>query len=90
MNKAELVDSVAQKVQMTKKDVGMVVDSALESISEALATGDRVQLTGFGTFEVREREERRGRNPQTGTEIIIPARKAPVFRPGKALKELLQ
>jgi len=90
LNKAELVDSVAQKVQMTKKDVGMVVDSALESISEALATGDRVQLTGFGTFEVREREERRGRNPQTGTEIIIPARKAPVFRPGKALKELLQ
>lgn len=90
MNKAQLVEAVAQRVDMSKKDASAAVDAFLDSISSALAAGDKVQLTGFGTFEVRHREERRGRNPQTGTEIVIPARKAPAFRPGKVLKDSLK
>jgi DNA-binding protein HU-beta len=90
MNKAELIDSVAQKAGISKKDAGIAIEAMLDSINNALAQGERVQLTGFGTFEVRSREERRGRNPQTGAEIRIPARRAPVFRAGKAMKESLQ
>ncbi len=90
MNKAELVDDVAQRANMTKKDATATVDAILGSISQALAGGDKVQLTGFGTFEVRQREERRGRNPQTGAEITIPARSSAIFRPGKLLKDAVK
>ena len=72
---------------MTKKDVGICLDAVLSVIQEALGKGDRVQLTGFGTFEVRERSARKGRNPQTGAEITIAARQVPVFRAGKLLKD---
>lgn len=90
MNKAELVDDVAQRAGISKKDAASVVDAIFDKISSTLASGDRVQLTGFGTFEVRKRDERRGRNPQTGAEIVIPARTTAVFRPGKALKDAVQ
>ncbi|HHT27511.1 MAG TPA: HU family DNA-binding protein [Firmicutes bacterium] len=90
MNKAELIDDVAQRANMTKKAAAAGVDAMLDCISRALAEGDKVQLTGFGTFEVRQRDERRGRNPQTGEEIIIPARASAVFRPGKLLKDAVK
>ncbi|MBO8137019.1 MAG: HU family DNA-binding protein [Desulfotomaculum sp.] len=89
MNKAELVSSVAEKTELTKKDAEKAVNALFETISETLAAGDKVQLIGFGTFDVSERKERKGRNPQTGEEIIIPATKVPVFKAGKALKEMV-
>nr|WP_207755003.1 HU family DNA-binding protein [Desulforadius tongensis] len=89
VNKAELISSVAEKTELTKKDAEKAVNALLESISEALASGDKVQLVGFGTFDVSERKERKGRNPQTGEEIIIPATKVPTFKAGKALKEMV-
>ncbi|NPV92629.1 MAG: HU family DNA-binding protein [Firmicutes bacterium] len=87
MNKAELVSSVAEKADLTKKEAERVVNAVFASVEEALANGDKVQLVGFGTFEVREREARKGRNPQTGQEISIPATKVPAFKAGKALKD---
>ena len=87
MNKAELVSSVAEKADLTKKEAERVVNAVFASVEEALAKGDKVQLVGFGTFEVREREARKGRNPQTGQEISIPATKVPAFKAGKALKD---
>ncbi|WP_031516475.1 HU family DNA-binding protein [Desulfofalx alkaliphila] len=87
MNKAELISSVAEKTELTKKDAERAVTAVLESVTEALASGDKVQLIGFGTFEIRERAARKGRNPQTGEEITIAATKVPVFKAGKALKE---
>lgn len=87
MNKTELVDKVAKKSALKKKDVKAVVDIVFDAISEALAKGDKVQIVGFGSFEVRKAAERRGVNPQTKKPIKIPARKVPKFRPGKALKE---
>lgn len=87
MNKAELVSSVAEKADLTKKEAERVVNAVFASVEEALAKGDKVQLVGFGTFEVREREARKGRNPQTGEEINIPATKVPAFKAGKALKD---
>lgn len=90
MNKAELISAVAEKSELTKKDAEKAVNAFVSVISDALANNDRVQLVGFGTFEVRERAERKGRNPQTKEEIIIPASKAPVFKAGKALKESVQ
>ncbi|MCD6103492.1 MAG: HU family DNA-binding protein [Thermotogaceae bacterium] len=87
MNKTELIDKVAKKSALKKKDVKAVVDIVFDTISEALAKGDKVQLVGFGSFEVRKAAERRGVNPQTKKPIKIPARKVPKFRPGKALKE---
>lgn len=90
MNKAELVDSIAERAGISKKDAGEAVEAMLDTIGQALVSGDKVQLTGFGTFEVRDREERKGRNPQTGAEIAIPARRVPAFRPGKVLKDSLQ
>ena len=89
MTKVELIGKVAEKTRMTKKDVGVCLDAFLETIQEALVARDRVQLTGFGTFEVRERAARKGRNPQTGAEIDIEARQVPVFRAGKVLKDSL-
>ncbi|RVU54569.1 HU family DNA-binding protein [Anaerosphaera multitolerans] len=88
MNKSELVASIAQKSNLTKKDAEMALNGFLASVEEALADGEKVQLVGFGTFEVRERKAREGRNPRNPQEVIkIPASKAPVFRAGKALKE---
>ena len=87
-NKAELVSEVAAKTDLTKKEVAAAVDAIFSSIQEDLAKGEKVQLIGFGTFEVRHRAARR--NPQTGAEIEIPASKVPAFKPGKALKDAVK
>lgn len=87
MNKAELISSVAEKTELTKKDSEKAVNAVLEAIGAALANGDKVQLVGFGTFEIRERAARKGRNPQTGEEISIAAARVPVFKAGKSLRE---
>lgn len=88
MNKAELVAKMAEKAELTKKDTELALNAFMESVEEALASGDKVQLVGFGTFEVRERKPRQGRNPRNPEQIIeIPASKAPVFKAGKTLKE---
>ncbi|WP_438286832.1 HU family DNA-binding protein [Paenibacillus hubeiensis] len=87
MNKSDLINHVAEATELSKKDVTKAVDAVFEAISEALQNGDKVQLVGFGNFEVRERSARKGRNPQTGEEIEIPASKIPAFKPGKALKD---
>ncbi|MGA8942248.1 MAG: HU family DNA-binding protein [Thermoactinomyces sp.] len=89
MNKTELIEKVAEKTGKTKKEAGMVIDSVLKTISEALKAGEKVTLIGFGNFEVREYAARKGRNPQTGEEMHIEARKAPAFKPGKHLKDLI-
>lgn len=89
MNKAELITSMAEKSQLTKKDAESALKAFIDSVQEALENGEKVQLVGFGTFEVRQRAARKGRNPQTKEEIKIPASKAPVFKAGKALKELV-
>ncbi|MCI1527347.1 MAG: HU family DNA-binding protein [Lactobacillus sp.] len=89
-NKAELVSEVADKAQMTKKQAASAVDAIFDSIQENLAKGEKVQLIGFGTFEVRKRAARKGSNPQTGAEIQIPASQVPAFKPGKALKDAVK
>lgn len=90
MNKAELVASMAEKSELSKKDAEKALNAFMESVQEALVQGDKVQLVGFGSFEVRQRAERKGRNPQTREEIIIPASKVPVFKVGKALKDAIK
>ncbi len=87
MNKAELVSAVAEKTGMSKKDSEKAVNAAFDTITEALASGDKVQLVGFGAFEVKERGARIGRNPKTKEEIEIPASRVASFKVGKALKE---
>jgi len=87
MNKTELIAKVSELTDLSKKDATSAVDAVFDVIAEALQNGDKVQLVGFGNFEVRERSARKGRNPQTGVEIEIPAGKIPAFKPGKALKE---
>lgn len=87
MNKTDLVSAVAEKSGLTKKDAEKAVSAVFDAIGEALAAGDKVQIVGFGTFEVRERAARKGRNPQTGEEIDIAATKLPVFKAGKGLRE---
>jgi DNA-binding protein HU-beta len=89
MNKAELISSVAEKTELTKKDSEKAVNAVLETIGAALGKGDKVQLVGFGTFEIRERAARKGRNPQTGEEIDIAAARVPVFKAGKSLREVV-
>lgn len=89
MNKAELVAAVAAKTGETKKSAEEAVNALVDVITESLTKGDKVQLVGFGSFEVRKRAARKGRNPQTKEEIKIPASKAPVFKAGKALKDLV-
>lgn len=86
MNKADLVKSVCEKAKLSKKDSEMAIQAVLGSIAQALAKGDKVQLIGFGTFETKKRAARKGRNPQTGAEIKIKAKKVPVFKAGKVLK----
>ena len=87
MNKQELITSISEKSELTKKDSEKALKAFMESVEEALVKGEKVQLIGFGTFEVRQRVERKGRNPKTGEEIIIPANKVPHFKVGSGLKE---
>jgi len=89
LNKTELIGEVAGKTGMTKKDAEKVVNAFFDTVEGTLKSGEKVQLIGFGTFEVRERKARKGRNPQTGKEIDIPATKVPAFKAGKALKDAL-
>ena len=89
MNKAELIAAVAEKSGLSKKDSEAAVNAALEAITGALSDGEKVQLVGFGSFEVKKREARVGRNPKTKEAIEIPASKVPVFKAGKALKDVV-
>ena len=90
MNKTELIGEVAAKAGMTKKDTEKVINAFCSTVEEALKEGNKVQLIGFGTFEVRDRQARKGRNPQTGAEIDIPATRIPAFKSGKALKDAME
>lgn len=89
MNKTELIAAVAEKADLSKKDAEAAITAAVEAITGALIEGEKVQLVGFGSFEVKERAARIGRNPKTKEAIEIPASKAPVFKPSKALKDIL-
>ena len=90
MNKTELVAAVASEAELSKIDSEAAVAAVIASITDALKAGDKVQLVGFGTFEVRERGERQGRNPQTGATVTIPASKIPAFKAGAALKNIVK
>lgn len=90
MTKMDLVDALAMKAKMTKADAGRAVDAVIDAISGALAKGEKVTVTGFGTFEVRHRAARMGRNPQTGESLHIPATKTPAFKSGKGLKDAVR
>ena len=87
MNKAELVAAMAEKTELSKKDAELALKAFTEVVAEELKKGEKIQLVGFGTFEVSERAARTGRNPQTGAEMTIAASKAPKFKAGKALKD---
>jgi len=89
MTKAELVEDVADAAELTKKDAERLVEIVFESIIESLNQGEKIELRGFGSFRVRERGARRGRNPKTGDPVNIPAKRVPYFKPGKELKELI-
>ncbi|MFP7736184.1 HU family DNA-binding protein [Priestia aryabhattai] len=86
MNKTQLVDAVVIQAELSKQDAKKAVEALFETISNTLTKEEKIQLIGFGTFEVRERAARTGRNPQTGEEMTIPASKVPTFKPGKELK----
>ena len=90
MNKTDLVISVATQAELSKADSKKAVDALLETIATTLANNEKLQLAGFGTFELRERAARKGRNPQTGEEIQIAASKSPAFKPGKEFKEAVK
>lgn len=87
MNKSELIDAAASSADLPKADVQKALESVLDEITQAVKKGDKVALTGFGNFELRERAARTGRNPQTGEEMQVPASKSPAFKPGKAFKD---
>ncbi len=89
MNKAELINAVAEKSGLSKRDSEQAVSAVIDVITDSLCQGDKVQLVGFGAFEVRERAQRMGRNPKTKESIEIPASRVPVFKPGKALKDIV-
>lgn len=89
MNKTELINAIASKSGLNKKNSEAALNAFVGSVEEALKAGDKVVLVGFGTFEVRQRAARKGRNPQTKKEITIPASKAPVFKAGKGLKDII-
>ena len=89
MNKTELVNAVAEKAEISKKDADKAVAAVIDAVIDALKEGDKVQLVGFGTFEVRERSSREGKNPRTGEVIKIAASKVPAFKAGKALKDIV-
>ena len=87
MNKTELIAAIAEKAELSKKDAEAALNAMVDAVTEALVQGDKIQLIGFGSFEVKERAARVGRNPKTREEIKIPASKYPVFKAGKALKD---
>ena len=89
MNKAELVAAIAEKTELSKKDSEKALKAFIDVVTEELTKGEKIQLVGFGTFEVAERSAREGRNPQTGATMKIPASKAPKFKAGKALKDVI-
>ena len=89
-NKQDLIAKVAETAELSKKQAALVVNTVFDTISESLSNGEKVQIIGFGSFDVRERAERKGRNPQTGKELVIPASKVPGFKAGKALKETVK
>ncbi|MCI8538696.1 MAG: HU family DNA-binding protein [Oscillospiraceae bacterium] len=90
MNKAELINAAAEKTGLSKKDTENILNAVIDVISEALVEGDKVQLVGFGAFEVKDRAARTGRNPKTKEPIEIPASRVPVFKPGRALKDAVE
>lgn len=87
MNKEEMVGALSQKARLTRKDAETALDAVFEIITDAMRNGEKVQIVGFGVFEVKDRAPRVGRNPKANVPVIIPARKMPVFKPGKPLKE---
>jgi len=89
MTKAELVDEVARQADLTRKHSEVIVDAVFSSIVDALTQGDKIELRGFGSFRVRRRGSRTGRNPKTGQGVVVPAKKVPYFKPGKELRELI-
>ncbi len=89
VTKAELVDEVASNTALTKKHAEQIVNTVFESIVDSLRDGDKIELRGFGSFRIRERGSRVGRNPKTGARVAVPSKKIPYFKPGKQLKELL-
>ena len=89
MNKTELIAAIADQAELSKKDSEKALKAFIDVVTEELKKGEKIQLVGFGTFEVSERAERTGRNPQTGKEMVIPASKAPKFKAGKALKDAI-
>ena len=86
MTKAEIVDEIAERTGLTKKDVADTVDQFLEAVSRALAAGKHIEIRGFGTFKVRERKARKARNPRSGAEVMVPAKLVPVFKASNELK----
>jgi integration host factor subunit beta len=89
MTKAELVDEVARTVQLTKKQAETIVNIVFDSIVDSLRNGEKIELRGFGSFRLRSRKSRTGRNPKTGQKVDVPSKKIPYFKPGKELKELI-
>ncbi|MBI1894453.1 MAG: integration host factor subunit beta [Candidatus Rokubacteria bacterium] len=89
MTKADLVDEVAKIANLTKKETELIVNTIFDNVSAALAQGDKVELRGFGSFRVRKRNPRKGRNPKTGTSVSVPEKRVPFFKVGKRLKELV-
>lgn len=89
MTKAELIEMVARRIDLTKKETEVIVNTVFGSITEALKAGDKVELRGFGTFKVRDREPREGRNPKSGETVYIPGKRVPFFKAGKELRELV-
>jgi len=90
MNKAGLVEEVSDKTGITKKQAGNVIDAITDTVKETLSKGERITLVGFGTFQVRQRKAREGRNPRTGKKLEIPAKKVPKFKAGKNLREAVR
>ncbi len=87
MNKSEIVSALADRLELTKREADIAVDTVFESIIDAVSNGEKVNIAGFGVFEVKEKAERRGRNPRTGEEIVIPGKKTLSFKPSKNLKD---
>ena len=89
MTKAELVEKVAESTQLTKKHAELIVNTVFDSIVQSLKEGEKIELRGFGSFRIRQRGPRTGRNPKTGAKVEVPSKRIPYFKPGKELKELL-
>jgi DNA-binding protein HU-beta len=90
MTKIELIDQVAEKVEMPKKEIEKILETIIATVQNALKAGEKVSLTGLGTFVIREKKARVARNPKTGEQVQVPAKKTPKFKPGKELKEIIQ